>query len=795
MSPRWRKVASDLWVNKTRTVLVVLSIAVGVFAIGMITASRAILTRGLATDYAASRPSSATIYTSDPFDDDLVNAARQTREVREAEGRHSLTIRVRTGPDEWRQLQLFALADYSDVRVNKVTVDRGAWPPPNREFLVERSSVPFLKAPVGDRVTVKLRDGKEREMRIAGVAHDINQYATPFIGIAYGYVTADTAAWLREPRGFNELYIVTTGDPRDKANVERVTKRVQDKVEGTGRGVWRVWIQAGKFWADDSMQALILLLGVLGFFSLLLSGFLVANTISSLLTQQVRQVGVMKAIGARGPQIMAMYLATVLAYGIAALLVAVPLGALGARALSGFTANFLNFSIHDYGVPPQTLTLEIAAGLFIPMIAAAFPVLAGTRMTVHRALSSYGLGAQGFGRGRLDRLVEQVRGLSRPVLLSLRNTFRRKGRLGLTLATLTVAGAIFMGVFTVRASLIGTIGAVFDQWGSDVWVLLEHPYRVDRLQHEARKVPGVAGTEGWRLASARRVRPDGTESSNVLVYAPPAGTTLFHPEILRGRWLLPEDENAIVVTTDVLENEPDVRVGDSMVLKVAGRKRGLRVVGVARTLLTREEPSVYVNYPSFAYLAGGANRADYMMIITERHDAAFQSAVSRSLDNYFGHIGLRIRWTFPMGERRAQINAAFNVIVGLLLVMAVLLAIVGGLGLAGTMSINVLERTREIGVMRAIGASNGVVMRIVLVEGLLIGVISWALAVVLAVPLSLALSNAVGMAFLRTSLRYTFSSGGVLIWLGLVIALAGVASFIPAWNASRVTVRDVLSYE
>ena len=98
MSPRWRKVARDLWGNKTRTALVVLSVAVGVFAVGMITASRVILTRGLADDYAASRPSSATIYTNDPFDDDLVDAARQTRGVEEAEGRHSFSAGFESVP-------------------------------------------------------------------------------------------------------------------------------------------------------------------------------------------------------------------------------------------------------------------------------------------------------------------------------------------------------------------------------------------------------------------------------------------------------------------------------------------------------------------------------------------------------------------------------------------------------------------------------------------------------------------------------------------------------------------------
>ena len=795
MSPRWRKVARDLWGNKTRTTLVVLSIAVGVFAVGMITASRVILTRGLADDYAASRPSSATIYTNDPFDDDLVDAVRQTRGVEEAEGRHSFSVRVRVGAETWRELQLAALADYSDVRVNKITLDRGVWPPPRRQFLIERSSLTSLRAHVGDWVTVRLRDGKERRLRLAGVVHDINQFATPFTGIAYGYVTAETAEWLRESRGYNELYVVARGDPRDKANVERVTQRVQDKVERTGRTVFRVQIQAGKHWLDDPLRALILILGALGALSLLLSGFLVVNTISSLLTQQIRQIGVMKAIGARGSQIMAMYLAMVAVYSALGLVVGVPLGALGARALSDFNARYLNFSLHSYAIPPHTLIAEAAAGLLIPLAAAVFPVLAGSRITVHQAIASYGLGDRESGGIWLDRGTQRVPWLSRPMALSLRNTMRRTGRLILTLATLTLAGATFMSVVTVRASTARTVHAVFGQWSGDVWVLLEQSYRADRLRHEALRLPGVVGTETWRILSARRVRPDGTESSSYFIYAPPARTTLFHPRIIGGRWLLPQDENGVVVSTDVLEEERDLRVGDDLVLKVGDRKRAFRVVGLARTLLTRDQPSVYVNFASFGTLLGGGTRADWMMLVTQQHDSAFQSAVTGALNAYFEQLGLRIRSAFPMAEHQAQIQAIFDVIVALLMIMAVLLALVGGLGLAGTMSINVLERTREIGVMRAIGARNAAVHGIVLVEGVAIGVMSWALAALFSLPLSAALSHALGMALVRTPLSYTFSFGGVLVWLGLVIVIAGLASVLPAWSASRLPVRAALAYE
>ncbi len=113
----------------------------------------------------------------------------------------------------------------------------------------------------------------------------------------------------------------------------------------------------------------------------------------------------------------------------------------------------------------------------------------------------------------------------------------------------------------------------------------------------------------------------------------------------------------------------------------------------------------------------------------------------------------------------------------------------------GTMSINVLERTREIGMMRAVGASDGAVARIFIAEGLFIGLLSWLVGTVLALPIGRLLSDAVGVAFLEAPLTYTFSARGTLLWLAIVFVLSTLASILPAWNASRLTVREVLAYE
>ena len=87
-------------------------------------------------------------------------------------------------------------------------------------------------------------------------------------------------------------------------------------------------------------------------------------------------------------------------------------------------------------------------------------------------------------------------------------------------------------------------------------------------------------------------------------------------------------------------------------------------------------------------------------------------------------------------EVLASIRGITAVVVSFMTVMAVLIAVVGGLGLMSTMSINVMERTREIGVMRAIGASNSDIQSIVIVEGMVIGMISWAISILVSIPIT-----------------------------------------------------------
>jgi putative ABC transport system permease protein len=239
-------------------------------------------------------------------------------------------------------------------------------------------------------------------------------------------------------------------------------------------------------------------------------------------------------------------------------------------------------------------------------------------------------------------------------------------------------------------------------------------------------------------------------------------------------------------------------LGDQVVLKIERRETTWHVVGIAQTTLSAtfiRIGAAYVNFADFAAVDRSLQPNIRLRVKTTQHDAASQSSVATALQDRYNSSGIRTSSIRTTSTTRAAIRYQFNVLSIFLSIVATLLAIVGALSLMGTMSMNVHERAREIGVMRAVGASDGAVLRICMVEGICVGVLSWPAGAVLALPISKVLSAVVGNKFTGAPLSYTFSVSGALFWLVLVGILAALASFLPAWNATRLSVREVLSYE
>ncbi|HEX5875200.1 MAG TPA: FtsX-like permease family protein [Pyrinomonadaceae bacterium] len=631
MTTLWRKAFRDFWRERARTAFVVLAIALGISAFAAVLSSYAILTRELDSDYLATNPASAVIRL-DSIDDDLVKAILQNPEVSDAEPRRRIRGQIYSAQAQ-RNLVLFVVHDYGNIRVSKLVPQRGAWPPSIGEILIERDAFQVAKAKIGDAVTVKTANGVAQPLVVSGSAHDVGQAQARMENIVYGYINLATLVQLGEEPKFDELNLLVARNRFDENHVRRVVADVEALIKTRGHKIRRLDIpKPGQHPHSDLTGSLLLAMSSFGLFVLLLSGIIVINLLTAMMAAQVRQIGVMKAIGGTRRQIAGIYFGQALFLGIAAVIISLPRGIIGSRALCRYMAVFLNFDINSFAAPLWVYLLVALVGIAAPLIAAAYPVWRGTATPVRVALSSFGVGQSNFGTSRLDRALTRIGSWSSSGVFSIRNSFRRRARLVLTLLTLTAAGLFFLSALNIRASLIYT----FD-----------------------------------RMFAAKRV----------------------------------------ALTASLTKPEEIEKVDKAL------------------------------SNSRFAY-------DEHMLMI----------------------------YVF-------------------LIVMSVIIGGVGGLGLMTTMSLNVLERRREMGVMRAIGATPKTIWLMIVAEGVVIGILSWIIAALLAWPVSKALGDLLVRAMFRSGMDFTFEPLGLLIWIVVSISLSAAASFLPAWKASRVTVREALAYE
>jgi putative ABC transport system permease protein len=783
-------VRRDVTAGRGRSALVVLSIAVGVCCVGMVLGARSTIVTAMNQQFRVANPANATLIT-DSFGGFELRSVRHVPGVTDAEARYAVDTRIETGSGTWKDLLLFGIPDFNHMRISRVLRQQGAWPPPPGTMLLERTSFSLLGERVGSRVTLETPSGLRRDVTISGTGHDLNQPASTVSGLNYGYATFATLASLGQGRAFNQLYIRVSGDQLDTAHIWSIAEAVRTVLERGGRRVQIVVPEPGRLWVYDAVESMLLLMTIPGVAALAMSGFLMVNIVTAQIAVQTRQIGIMKAIGARPRQIGALYMANVGVLALLALCVGVPLGIVGAIALVGYATGLLDFDAAGMGLSPGTLGLEVLAGIGIPLLAALVPVLRASRITVREAITSYGMNSA--GGTWVGRSLARIRRLPGAVVLGLGNTFRRKGRLAMTLIAMIVGGAVFISVLSVRASLLRTLDEVFGYRNYDVQVSFNHAYPSGRVARVAGRVPGVVRVEGWGAAAGERSGVSGLAAETISIVAPPAGSGLIKPVILHGRWLRTGDGRALAINSDLLADEPDLRVGAHVRYRVDGHPSTWTIVGIVRGV--QEGPIAYVTYPALAAVTGQHATVNRLVAVTARHDATSASATLRALETHLERAGFAVEGADTTQDQRANLGANFAILVGFLLIMSILLAVVAGLGLMGTMVLNVLDRSREIGIMRAVGASNRDLVQVVVAEGFVIAVISWVVAIALALLLAPALTAAVGALFIRAPLAYTFSAGGTLIWLAGALLIAVLASLTPAWHACRLSVRDVLAYE
>lgn len=799
MRPRWRKVFADLWANKMRSLVVILSISIGLFAIGMISTTYSWLQLAMYSGYAQVNPANIIIL-STGFNQDFVDHLLNLADVSAAEGVTDFTYRVHTRNNTTIPLEIQAFPNFKEKTINQLQLREGRLPQNEREIALDFNKVDQAAAGVGDYLTVLLPSGKERQLMVTGIVQDVTIGAGGlgggfFIAPLQGYITSGTLPWLEQKDIFNKL-LVTVTNGEDQAMMHAVVADIEKEFKHNGLlALSSTTLNSTAHPNGPYLESMISILVILGLLVVFLSGFIITNMISALLNQQIQQIGVLKTIGASRWQISSIYIVLILVYSLIALAIAIAFSDRAAYAQLKFLSGRINYIMPAVKTVPRSLILQTVIALFVPQLAGSLPIRQGARLTIQQALT--GTNNHADLPSRFYNFVANIKGFSRPILISLRNTFRRRLRLILTLITLILGGAIFIAVFNVSASINTYIDHLGKYFIADVNLTFTKPISIQKMTQIIDQVPGVISSEGWAAARAELLLPDESLGGNVILQAPPADSALIEPILLNGRWIQPGDQNAIVLNELFQQLYPAVKVGDRLRLRVNQKETNWIVVGFFQFA---GKSGGLLGYTSFDYLSQltstTGKSAMYRVVARENmHSLPQQEALGRTLETYLNQLGYHLTEVRTGLSLKESTASGLNALTIFLLILALLLAAVGSMGLMGTMSLNVMERTREIGVLRAIGATDRHVVKLVLVEGALIGLISWLLACLASIPIGNLLTDVISMAIFSTPIDFTFTPTGIFIWLAVVIILAIFASILPARTAARLTIREVLAYE
>jgi putative ABC transport system permease protein len=602
LKPRWSKVFSDLWEDKTRTSLVVASIAVGVFAIGMIITAFDILNHDINASFASVNPANIQIWT-DPFQDNLVRVIEAVPGVENVEGRYIIGVRARKATDSWKSLSLVGMGNFENIVINKLATIGGTQIPGRDEIVVSQDINNNTGFQVGDKIEVELPDGSLQSLTVVGLVTDQTTTNMAITSGANAFITLETMRSFGLGELNNRLLVTVKGGGSDEAFITKVAAIIKDKVERNNRKAYRIEEQLStKHPMIKTLSAIMGVLGALGGLITILSGSLIINMLNALMTQQLRQIGVMKLIGGLSSQILGMYLTLIVSYSLISLVLAVPLGTLAGNAMAGFIASLLGATVQGFRVVLTAVVAQVLLAFLVPLGAGYFPVRTGVKVNVRQALSDYRPSERTAKRSFLNWSRFWTGWISRPILLSFRNTFRKMGRVLLTIFTLTIAGAVFIAVFNVRATMNNVMEQVMQHFQGDVTLTFSQPYQVDQIERILIvNIPGVTGVEGWGGAKGELRDENDELVTNLSISAPPEKTQLLNPDLVAGRWLLPAEKKAVVVSDSIYKFYPNLVPGDKLTIKIPGKqKEDWVVVGVFRFLNMLGDPIAYVNFDFIA---------------------------------------------------------------------------------------------------------------------------------------------------------------------------------------------------
>jgi putative ABC transport system permease protein len=810
------KLFRDLRASWSRFVLMVVALTVSLAVFGGMLYAWASISRETSGAYLSTQPASATIVLDQPIDAAamaaIVAEAHAQPGVVQAAGRAQFDSPVEVnGASRTMPLQVFVAPPDDPMRMVKFDVARpGTWPPAPGEILVGEADLALLDIEVGDTLTIAPPGGTPVRLRVAGTVYDPSLAPSPQEQRGRGYLSSASLATVDRPAQLDQLKI-QVADPG-----QTVASKDRDRVLAVAGDV-AAWLQRDHGLTVEEIQVPtpyahphqwqsdVLFLSLLagGAAALLLSGILVATMLNNLFTRQIPQIGIMKAIGARSGPITRLYLAMVLIVAAAATVLALPLAVLIGQNLLQTLLTILGITPVSLVAPWWAHVVILAAGLGLPPLLALIPLLTASRITVRAAIDHHGGASEPSSAAQVLTRLSRVPGLDRGLLMALRNTVRRPARFWLSVGLLASAGTVFVAGMSLNAGTEAVDEQRKAQRYWDVDVDLATPADENAVVRALGQVPGITRTEASTripVGVAGPGQPPFTSTypdqghgsialSTVATNAPPEART-----ILEGRWLQPAETGVIVLSQIVRDKSVSgFGAGDTVALFIDGMPTTWRIVGVVEER-DSSRGGVYTTAEGLAAATGRSPQVNELRIVTADHDEATRQTTATAIDRALRAAGIPVGVAASVSRNQAAAEGHSGPVNLVLLSIALPLGVLGAISLASTMGANILERTREFGILHAIGARPATVRRIVTVEGIVLALTSCLVAAGPALALTAVLGAWLGNLFTNAPLPYRVSVPAVGIWLALVILGSILATEAAATRASRITVREALTH-
>lgn len=717
--------------------------------------------------------------------------------IEHLDARATHVTEMRVG-DVTSDVWLVGVEDFSDQRVNVVDVDEGRAPVFDAGVFEAMSDPANSLSGIantgaaGD--TVMVRSARSGFEPVAIVGEGTSVYwahnASEWIPVLYVPVEL---VWEFAPWGhplFTQVEFSVA--PRDDASLSTAVDAVRDHLADVKPAVqYNQLVEVrpvGEWPGEDDFDNFLVLFWVIAGVSLVSALALVASTMTTLMREQASEIAIMKSVGGRRRRIIGNYLSTSALLGFGGTVFGCAIGYPLATFLTSYLGRF-------QGVEPGwrlswlALWLSVAVGVGGTVLASLPALWRGTRITVRDGLRAP-QGDLAFGGSAVDRFVTRARWLPRTAQLGLRAWARRKTRSVATQLQIALAVGTLLGFGSLAITMIEVSEQSRLAEGGDIELYgADSPGRPldDRA---ARTAAGVSGVD--------RVQP--TVGADVLVgdtdtfaWGLPADP-VFAYELSSGRWFTEqenEDEARVAVVGPALATVGDIAVGDAVRAETLAGPLLLEVVGIDSTLVG-DGLALFVPIDTVLSV-DRRTEPSWFWITTDSRDTAdidrVATDIRAALDAQRYAYELDLRYLERAADRQED-----RTIVTIIFSLGVPVVAMGMIGLVSAMTTNVVERRREVGVLRSIGARARDIRRIFLAEAVVLVVLGWLMGIAVGYVIARIIIGAMSDAFdVSFDLRYPLWPIGLALLLTLFVGVVVVRR--PLRRAARLAPSEALRYE